>query len=403
MSVIESLEISNFQRISAVKIEPTNNVIALFGKNANGKTSILDAVETGFCKINARVTKRPIKEGKGRADIRIKLTDGTLVHQKFTPSGPTLAATGPDGTKLGQKDLDAAISSLGVDASAFINAGEKKQLETLLSIVDLPFVPAELDAQRKSVEAERLGIGQQGKAIGDVTVDPNLPTEETSASEIITKIRAAEDAKRELSAAESTVKMAADNVTAIREQIRQLTADLSGWETALSERTEALKEMPQPADTTALEMQLSTVEEANAAIRANNTARAQSKRQDDLRASYEALTDQIKAIDKTKADGLAKAVMPIEGLDFDSEGVLYQDVPFSRASGAEQVIVSLAMLIATDPEVRVAVIRNGNVLDASSLRIVQDMCEATNFQVFIEFVSDSEDHEFVIIDGELAS
>jgi energy-coupling factor transporter ATP-binding protein EcfA2 len=403
MSTIESLNISNFQRVSAIKIEPTNNIIALFGKNANGKTSVLEAVETTLRPFNGRVTKRPIKDGAGRADIHIKLTDGTLLHQKFTPSGPTLAGKGPDGSKLGQKDLDAAISALGVDALAFIHAGEKKQLETLLSIVDLPFVPAELDAKRKAVEAERLSVGQQGKAIGDVVVDASLPTEETSAGEIIAAIRAAEEAEREVLAAENSARIAAGNVSDLKTKISALTAELADWENELKERSAALDVLQSPADPAPLEAKLAVVEESNAAIRANNTARAQSARQDELRAKYTELTEQIKAIDKTKADGLAKAIMPIEGLDFDSEGVLYQGIPFSRASGAEQVIVSLAMLIATNPEIRVAIIRNGNVLDAGSLQVIQDMCEATNFQVFIEFVSDSEDHEFLIVDGELAS
>lgn len=403
MSTIESLNISNFQRVSAIKIDPTNNVIALFGKNANGKTSVLEAVETTLRPFNGRVTKRPIKDGTGRADIHIKLTDGTLLHQKFTPSGPTLAGKGPDGSKLGQKDLDAAISALGVDALAFIHAGEKKQLETLLSIVDLPFVPAELDAKRKAVEAERLSVGQQGKAIGDVVVDASLPTEETSAGEIIAAIRAAEDANRERANCAENVETAAFAVASLTEQLAALTkklADATEWAEAASAKLAAL---PEPTDTAPLEATLAAVEDTNAAIRANNTARTQSARQDELRDRYTELTEQIKAIDKTKADGLAKAIMPIEGLDFDSEGVLYQGIPFSRASGAEQVIVSLAMLIATNPEIRVAIIRNGNVLDASSLQVIQDMCEATNFQVFIEFVSESDDHEFVIVDGELAS
>jgi len=31
------------------------------------------------------------------------------------------------------------------------------------------------------------------------------------------------------------------------------------------------------------------------------------------------------------------------------------------------------------------------------------MCEDNDFQAFVEFVSDSEDHEFRLVDGELAS
>lgn len=402
MSTIESLEITNFQNVSAVKIEPTNNVIMLFGKNAAGKTSVLDAIETTFCKFNARVTKRPIKDGAGRADIKIKMTDGTFLHQKFTPSGPTLTGKKADGGKLGQRDLDQAMSLLGVDAAAFINAGEKKQLEILLSIVDLPFVPAELDAEIKDLEAKRLLAGQQGKAIGDFTVDPNLAVEETSASDLVNQVMAAQQQERiNRGEAENLIAMQESHVE-LYERIQRLQAEWKALGDSIETQKAHVLSLPVPADVAALEAQLSTVEDANAAIRANNTAREQIDRKNALRAEWEKYDAHIKEVQQRKADGLAAAEMPVEGLSFDEEGVLYQGVPFSRASGAEQIIVSAAMIIATNPEVRTMVIRNGNMMDETSLQTLQSMCEDNEFQAFVEFVSDSEDHEFRLVDGELA-
>lgn len=402
MSTIESLEITNFQRISAVKIEPTNSVILLFGKNAAGKTSILDAIETGFCKFNAKFIKRPIRDGAGRADIKIKLTDGTQLHQKFTPSGPTLTGKKANGDKLGQRDLDQALSVLGVDAASFIMAGEKKQLETLLSIVELPFVPAELDAEIKALEAKRLLSGQQAKVIGDFDVDASLPTEETSVSELLGEYRTVQEQVTNQEAAKDELYDAKSDLGQIEQQIKVLErrrevalADIASAELAISK-------FPKLPDLDALRARIDTAEASNSAIRANNQAREQAARKDKLHEEWNAFDTQIKEVQKRKADGLATAEMPVEGLSFDEEGVLYQGVPFSRASGAEQIIVSAAMIIATDPEVRTMVIRNGNVMDERSLQVLQSMCEENNFQAFVEFVSDSEDHEFRLVDGELA-
>ena len=278
MSTIESLEITNFQRVSAVRIEPTNNVVMLFGQNGEGKTSVLNAIETGFCKFNAKFIKRPNKDGSGRADIKIKLTDGTFLHQKFTPSGPALAGTKPDGGKLGQRDLDQAMSVLGVDASAFITVGQKKQLEILLSIVKLPFVPAELEAEIEAPEGKRLFVGQQGKTIGDFTVDPSLPTEETSAGGIIASIQESSDLKRENAEVERGAQLAAEKVAELTAKISEITADLGHWAHTLEARTASLAGLPEPADTDELEAKLATAAEANAAIRANNSAREQSER-----------------------------------------------------------------------------------------------------------------------------
>lgn len=398
MTVIESLEIKNFQRVSAVKIEPSNNIVALFGQNAQGKTSILDALETSMTGYNSKFTKRPIKEGAGRADIEITLTDGSKIHRKFTPSGSTLAAADGDGTKWGQRDLDAALSALGVDARAFIHKGPKEQLDLLLSIVELDIDPAALDAETKQVEDARRLVGQQGKAIGDVTVEETLPTVERSATELIEQIRTKQTQMRERESQE-------DLVSGYRNRVEELQTELQHAETDLALAEDRLNSLPpaiDPGEVTALEESLTTLEDSNARIRTNNAAIEQAQRKDELRAQYEAHTARLDQIKADKAAGLAKAVMPVEGLSFDAEGVLYQGVPFSRASGSEALIVSLAMIIATNPAIRTAVIRDGNVLDARSLGIIQEMCEATDFQVFIEFVSDAEDHEYRIVDGELA-
>lgn len=401
MSVIKSLEITNFQRISAVKIEPTNNVVMLFGKNANGKTSVLDAIETTLCKFNARVTKRPVKDGAGRADIKITLTDGTELHQKFIPSGPSLAGTGPDGKKIGQKDVDQAISILGVDAAAFINAGEKKQLETLLSVVDLPFVPAELDAERKRVFEERTAVSRdvkrleaQAQRFAAFPVDH--PTDEVNLKDLLTEHHTATQQNAAVREAHAAVEMWSHRV-------KELAAQLAEAEQSAHEAEAHADSAPALIDTDAIQQRIDSAEATNSMAREFKAAQAVNTELQQVTSTAEQLTAKLAEIDQRKAEGLASAEMPVDGLSFDEEGVLYQGVPFSRASGAEQIIVSAAMIIATDPEVRTMVIRNGNVMDEDSLAILQEMCEDNGFQAFVEFVSDGADHEFRLVDGELAA
>lgn len=400
---ITEATLTNFQKVSYAKIEPSGNLIILAGKNGAGKTSTNDGIEANLTGHNGRNIKRPIKDGHGKASIETKLSDGSTLIRGYTPSGTTLKGKDAEGNKFGQREIDARLSSLGIDGRKFISMGEKDQLAALLSIVDLPFKPAELDAERKALEAKRLSVGQQGKAIGEVEVDPNLPAEEVSASEIISAIRESEEARRLIIDYERGVREAHESISEINRKIADLIAERSELESTLSGRKERLESLPAPQDTTNLEAQLAGVEESNASVRANNQAREQAQRKLELRAEYESLTEQIKAVDKRKADGLAQAEMPIEGLNFDDEGVLYQGVPFSRASGREQLIVSCAMIMATDPEIRVIIIRDGNVLDMEGLEILRSMAEATDFQIFIEIVAEEKgDEEYFFVDGELA-
>lgn len=400
---VTTATLTKFQKLTFAKIEPSGNLIVLAGKNGAGKTSFNDGLEAGFTGHNGRNIKRPIKDGSGKASIEIDLSDGSKLIRGYTPSGTTLKGIDAQGVKFGQAQIDARLSSLGIDGRKFIGLDEKKQLAALLDIVDLPFKPAELDAQKKALEAERVQVGRDGKAIGEVVVDASLPTAETSAREIIAAIRAAEEAQRMIDAEDRAFQLAETNIATIAAQISRLTEELAEWTANREAHVLALQTLPAPADTTDLEGQLATVEEANAAIRANNLAIAQDARKTELRTKYDGLTADIKALETRKAEGLAKAVMPIEGLTFDDEGVLYQGVPFSRASGREQLIVSCAMIMATNPEIRVIVIRDGNVLDMEGMQVLQDMAEATDFQIFIEIVADVQgDHEHYFVDGELA-
>lgn len=404
MSIITKATLTKFQRVTFAEIIPSGNLIALVGKNAAGKTSFLDGLEAGMCGHDSKTIRRPIQDGAGKASIEIHLSDGSTLLRGYTPSGSTLKGKNAAGESFGQTEINRRLSALGIDGRKFIRLDDKKQLEALLSIVDLPFVPAELDAERKAIEAKRLLVGQQEKAIGDAEPDYSLPTEETSAQDIITSIRFAQDQAAKIKDAEQGLAFAQGRVTEIAAKIAELTSELEGWTEAAKLRQVELESQPLPADTAELESKLATVEEANAAIRANNAARDKASEKIELRLKYENFTRELKAIGDRKADGLAKAVMPITGLTFDDEGVLYQGVPFSRASGREQLIVSCAMIMATNPEIRVIVIRDGNVLDLDGMRILQEMAEATNFQVFIEFVAeDKGDHEHYFADGELAA
>lgn len=393
---ITEATLKNFQKVSFAKIEPSGNLIVLAGKNGAGKTSTNDGLEAALTGHNGRNIKRPIKDGHGKATIDIKLSDGSTLIRGYTPSGTTLKGLDAEGNKFGQRDLDARISSLGIDGRKFISLGEKEQLAALLSIVDLPFKPAELDAERKRLEAHRLSVGQQGKALGDPHADPNIPTEETSVSELLGEYRKLESAQQDRN------KYLTD-LNESQYKVQDLERQLEVAREHLANVTESLGHMSDySADLDALRIQINTAEDANASIRANNQVREQAQRKLELRAEYEALTESIKALDQRKVDGLAQAEMPIEGLNFDDEGVLYQGVPFSRASGREQLIVSCAMIMATNPEIRVIVIRDGNVLDMEGMEILQSMAEATDFQIFIELVKeDKGDEEYFFAEGEL--
>src|SRR5699024_11164145 len=107
----------------------------------------------------------------------------------------------------------------------------------------------------------------------------------------------------------------------MEEQIQQLQESVSQLKKMHVRKVEEIKELDTPEDVEPLQSQLATVEETNAAIRANNVARDKKSHQNDLREQYSKYTKKIEALGKKKADGLAEARMPVPGLGFDDIGV----------------------------------------------------------------------------------
>lgn len=402
MSIVK-LTSTNFKRIKAVEISPDKdgNLVIISGKNGQGKSSVLDSITAALGGTSAKTTPRPIRDGETKAEIVLE-TEDLVVTRKFTPSGSTLTVKSPDGAiyPKGQAKLDELVGKLSLDPLAFTQLDEKKQLAQLLDLVDLPFNVSELDAERKAIFDQRAELGRQGKAIGEVAVDSSLPAEETSASQIISAIRMAQEQAARIADTQNSVSFAKNKVEEITAQIAELTRHLEQWTEAVIQHQAELETMEQPADVSTLEEQLAGVEETNTMIRANNTAKEQEARKKELRASYESLTEQINAIDKRKADGLAKAEFPVTGLGFDSDGVTYNGVPFKQASTAEQIRVSLGMAMALSPKLKIVRIADGSMLDSDNLKLIEQMATDKGFQVWLEIVEGGQGFE--IVDGELA-
>ena len=395
MKIIE-LRAENVKRLKAIEIHPADHMQVIGGRNAQGKSSVLDAIWLALGGgAAAKGTARPIRDGESKASVTLDLGDLT-VTRSWTAKGTALKVTSADGATYSspQGMLDALVGRLSFDPLEFTRLRPADQRRALLDIVDLPVDVDELDRERKARFDERADVGRRGRSLGDVAVDESLPTEETSAASIIAKIREAQAAQRKRDDAETALTRTADKVA-------ELEAALKEWRSRLDYAQKALNGTPPAPDTAPMEADLATVEERNAAIRANNVARARAEEKATLRARYDSLTEDIASIDQTKADALAAAEFPVEGLAFDESGVLYGGVPFSQASSAEQIRVSLAMAMATSPKLRVIRILDGSLLDAENLTLIEGMARDNDYQVWIERVGNADEGAVVIEDGQV--
>lgn len=401
MKIIK-LTASNVKRLRAVEITPDGTLQVVTGRNGQGKTSVLDAIWLALGGgAAARETLRPIRDGEDRASVTLDLGD-LIVTRTWSGSKTALTVTNADGARYSspQSMLDSLVGRLSFDPLAFTRLSAKAQRDALLELVDLGIDLDENARQRQALYDRRTELGRQGKSMGDVpATDDTLPSIEQSASDLIAQIRAAENLRRDGESARAQAAALVSDRSRIAEQIAELEARRDALDRRIESAAQAVRNLPAVPDVSEMESQLAGVESLNAAIRANEQAKRAAARKDGLRAEYEDASAKIAALDKAKADALANAQLPVDGLGFDDSGVTFNGVPFSQASSAEQIRVSLAMAMALNPELRVVRIIDGSLLDADSMQQVAAMAAAADYQVWVERVSDESAAAVVIEDG----
>lgn len=388
MKIIE-LRAENVKRLKAVSITPDGTLQVVGGRNAQGKSSVLDAIWLALGGGKAgKSTAMPIRDGEDHASVTLDLGD-LVITRSWTQSGTTLKVTSADGAAYSspQKMLDALVGRLTFDPLEFTRLSAKEQRDALIGLVDLPVDIDELDQKRADLFAERTSVGQQGKRIGDVTVDPSLPEDETSMSDAVAALRDAEQKASAVLEAQQNLDEAVRQLELAQEHAARCKASV-----------EQLGDAPDPAP---LAARLETLEEENQRIRANNAERQRAAERDRLRETYSGLTEAIEALDGQKRDALAGASFPVAGLGFDETGVTYQGVPFSQASSAEQIRVSLGMAMAANPDLRVIRIMDGSLLDDDAMTAIREQVAERDFQLWIERVGDADEGAVIIEDGEI--
>jgi len=342
-----------------------------------------------------KATQRPIRDGEDTARSELDLGD-MVVARTWKDGKTSLVVTTKDGFKhpKPQELLDSMVGRFSFDPLAFTRLSAKEQRDALLNLVDLPFDPVEQATERQRLYDERTQIGREVKqAEGALasTTKVEAPAELVSVSELVEQERQGRAANEARDASQVRLSRAA-------REVERLEAELAEAKRELKEASDV--KVPDAVDVDAIREQINNAETINDAVRSNRRHDELNASLEDARSRQQDKTDAITALDKQKAEGLASATFPVEGLGFDDEGVTYQGIPFQQASSAEQIKVSLAMAMALNPKLRVLRIMDGSLLDDESLKIIEQMAVDHDYQVWLEKVGDG-GVGVVIEDGEV--
>jgi hypothetical protein len=414
---ILGLKVENFKRIKAVNITPKGDLVKISGRNAQGKSSVLDAFWAALGGKGVLPAK-PIHTGAEKAKIQLSLGSGNVVEliitRTITAKTTTLTVETPDGAsfKSPQSMLDALMGSLTFDPLAFVRMDTKAQAAELRRIAEIGIDIDALDAASKADYDKRTVANRSAKDL-KVVADAIVHCEECEdipIGPLMDRFQAISDA----STAFTTEKTRRDGLRAelSRQEIRlvNLRAEIvkvEDWANQTRLYLENLAPQVEPESAEDLKAEITRAGEFN---KLQVQARAQNKGLADKRAEIakleaesEALTQAIEAREKAKAEALKGAKMPVEGLSFADGAVTFQGEPFSQASAAEQLRVSTAIAMAANPRLRVIRITDGSLLDSDSLAMLANMADEGGYQIWIEMVDETGKVGIHIEDGEVAS
>jgi predicted ATP-dependent endonuclease of OLD family len=127
---ITAASISNFKRIQNVEIVPRADraVVLIGGKNAQGKSSVLDALTAAFGGKRA-LPPDPVRHGANAAEVVLELDDGMTIRRRIEVDGSsTLEVRDEMGAvRSPQSMLDKLVGARFLDPLAFLQLPGKEQ------------------------------------------------------------------------------------------------------------------------------------------------------------------------------------------------------------------------------------------------------------------------------------
>jgi len=423
---IIGIKTENVKRLGIVELTPNEYINRISGANGSGKSSLLDAIEWALTG-TSNVASQPVRKGSGKAVIQLDLGD-IVVTRRFFEGGNkngTLALESKANKsryQSPQQMLDALMGKISFDPLEFLRMHPKKQFEVLQGLVkvdvDLTSLKADYDRdylRRRELKKERDNEEVRRNAIA---VPDNLPKEKVDEAALVKELQEAsnyndgiarqERERNEKASHRDTLSTdiadQRERVAELRAQADQLEAEANDWAKTLAKvdaEIDKWEDLPKLKNAATLAAKITEARAINQGLDRRRLRDSYTEAIERLDAEIATLSTALKHSEETKTKAIESAEFPVPGLAFGDDEVIYRGFPFAQVSNADQIRASVAIGMATNPELRVMRIKDGSLLDDKSLKIIAEMSHAHDFQVWIEQVSQTGKVGVYLEDGEV--
>lgn len=398
---INELLIENVKRVKAVQFEPSADGLTIIGgRNGQGKTSVLDAIAWA---LGGNNYKPSVPERDGALvppNLHIELSNGLIVERKGKNS--TLKVTDPEGNKSGQQLLNEFVSTLALDLPKFINGSDKDKADSLLKILGIGDVLAQLDTKENQLYAQRTEVGRiadrKKKAADEMPMSPNVPKEPVSATELIKQ-------QQEILARNGENEQKRQNAARYERMLAEAQIAFDEAKAALQKAEQDCLTARKSAEdlhdesTAELEKNLAEIEALNIKIRANSTKEAAEVEANNLQQEYDGLTEQIESVREERNKLLDSAELPLPGLSVKDGKLIYNNMPWDGMSGSDQLKVATAIVRKLNPQCGFVLMDKLEQMDLETLQEFGAWLKQEGLQVIATRVSTGDECSIIIEDG----
>jgi len=416
------MRVSNFLRVESFDYQFDGKSVKLAGKNGAGKTSLLHAIWAA-CHGKKAVPKDPRHNGEKTGEIVLDLGELTI-KRTFTEKNTYLTVTTKDGLKPKNPQvlLDRLVGTIALDPHAFMELAPKPQMEKAATIAGVADKIEKVDALLATVEEDRRFANRQARDLsGALNAMPEPECDGTvqdteGLEKQIDDARAANDAVSDADKSLEYINSGIDDIkqfvkatkrelTELAEKLAKAKEDQSDAKRAKTAAAAKVKKIGSVDD---IRAELETIRASNEAVRQDEVSRSlyDQKHEEyaEAKKAADALDERVKKGRAKREDIIKNANLPVDGIDFSEDGLVYNGHPFTQASHAEQLRVSIGILMAQNPGLRLLTIKDASLMDADSWKVVEKLGKEYKFQVIYEVVSDkakAKDSGLFIADGAL--
>ncbi len=336
---IKSLMLRNFAKVSEIRVNFSDSVTYLCGKNGSGKTTVglngiwfilkgLAQKGEGLIAERFRFVGPLAKSANGTIEVEDDKEGVThTITRKLTKSKTELEITSSDGIQRDEAFVNSLFSAILINPMRFSEMSGKEQA------LALGIDTSGFDQKRNNFEQERLLVGREVKRLKGVA-DSSLGAEEVEAVSLaglleqrkeIENFNSMVDEKAEAYQALLTRKEAAETeLTRLKHELNNTTADLEDAKTEIND----FEVPPNRQDLKEIDDKIAGAEEVNTKARAYQDSLQDQKAYEAKDAEYETLSGEIKHTDMKRAEYIQSQKLPFSNITIEDGEFRLDGKPF---------------------------------------------------------------------------